>query len=94
MGANSLPETATRQRRDCDLNPGPSEPESSTLTTRLPSHPEVGLCNIIDAARIVCGAESMKRYGVRPSLCPIDRQQQRRPAGLLLSAVQAGDIDR
>jgi len=39
MGVNSLPETVTRQRRDCDLNPGPSAPESSTLTTRLPSHP-------------------------------------------------------
>jgi len=35
---NSLPKTVTRQRRDCDLNPGPSAPESSTLTTRLPSH--------------------------------------------------------
>ena len=36
MGVNfSLPETVTRQRRDCDLNPGPSVPESSTLTTRL-----------------------------------------------------------
>jgi len=33
-----LPKTVTRQRRDCDLNPGPSAPESSTLTTRLPSH--------------------------------------------------------
>ena len=31
-------EKFTRQRRDCDLNPGPSAPESSTLTTRLPSH--------------------------------------------------------
>ena len=40
MGVNSLPKTVTRQRRDCDLNPGPSVPESSTLTTRLPSHPE------------------------------------------------------
>ena len=39
MGVSSLPETVTRQRRDCDLNPGPSVPESSTLTTRLPSHP-------------------------------------------------------
>ena len=28
-----------RQRRDSDLKPGPSAPESSTLTTRLPSHP-------------------------------------------------------
>ena len=36
---NSLPKTVTRQRRDCDLNPAPSAPESSTLTTRLPSHP-------------------------------------------------------
>ena len=36
MGVNSLPKTVTRQRRGCDLNPGPSAPESSTLTTRLP----------------------------------------------------------
>jgi len=39
MGVNSLSKTVTRQRRDCDLNPGPSAPESSTLTTRLPSYP-------------------------------------------------------
>jgi len=39
MDANSLPKIVTRQRRGCDLNPGPSAPESSTLTTRLPSHP-------------------------------------------------------
>jgi len=39
MGVNSLPKTVTRQRRGCDLNPGPSVPESSTLSTRLPSHP-------------------------------------------------------
>jgi len=37
MGVNSLRKTVTRQRRDCDLNPGPSV--SSMLTTRLPSHP-------------------------------------------------------
>ena len=36
MGVNSLPKTVARQRRGCDLNPGPSAPESSTLTTRLP----------------------------------------------------------
>ena len=36
-GVNSLPKTVTRHRRGCDLNPGPSAPESSTLTTRLPS---------------------------------------------------------
>ena len=39
MGVNSLPKTVTRQRRGCDLNLGPTAPESSTLTTRLPSHP-------------------------------------------------------
>jgi len=39
MGANSLPKTVIRQRRGCDLNPNPSSPESSTLTTRLPSRP-------------------------------------------------------
>jgi len=32
MCVNSLPKTVTRQRRGCDLNPGPSAPESSTLT--------------------------------------------------------------
>jgi len=50
MGVNSLPETVTRQRRDCDLNHGPSVPESRTLTTRLPSHPE--LSNNIDDYRL------------------------------------------
>ena len=41
MGVNSLPKTVTQQRRDCDLNPGPSVPVSSTLTTRLPNNPGV-----------------------------------------------------
>jgi len=39
MGVNSLLKIVTRQHRGCDLNPGPSAPESSTLNTRLPSHP-------------------------------------------------------
>ena len=43
MGVNSLPKTVTRQRRGCDLNPGPYALESSTLTTRLLSHPHSGL---------------------------------------------------
>jgi len=42
MGVNSLPKTVTRQRRGCDFNPGPSAPESSTLTTQLPSHRKPG----------------------------------------------------
>jgi len=39
MDVNSVPKIVTRQRRGCDLNPGPSAPESSTLTTQLLSHP-------------------------------------------------------
>jgi len=42
MGVSSLPKTVTQQRRVCDLNPGPSAPESSTLTTRLLSHDQRG----------------------------------------------------
>jgi len=48
LGANSLPKTATRQRRDCDSKPGFSEPESGTLTTQPPSHP--GVCLVCHAA--------------------------------------------
>ena len=40
MGVNSLLKTVTRQRRGCNLNPGPSAPESSMLTTRLPNNPQ------------------------------------------------------
>jgi len=39
MGVNSLPKTVTWQHRGCDLNPCPTAPEYSTLTTRLLSHP-------------------------------------------------------
>jgi len=38
MGVNRLPKTVTRQHRGCNVNPDPTAPESSTLTTRLPSH--------------------------------------------------------
>jgi len=41
---NSLPKTVTRQRDDCHFNPGPSVPESSMLTTWLPSHPHPVKC--------------------------------------------------
>jgi len=52
MGVNSLPKTVTRQRRSCDLNPSPSAPESSTLTTRLPIHPHIRY--------ITCGKSTWK----------------------------------
>ena len=52
MCVNSLSTTVTRQRRDCDLNPGPSAPESSTLTTRLPSHPKSTYDSDLQRAKI------------------------------------------
>ena len=36
---NSLPRTVTQQCCGCDLNPGPTAPESSMLTIRLLGHP-------------------------------------------------------
>ena len=47
----------------------------------------------IDTVRIVWGAGSTKRSSVHLSVCPVDRQQQRRAAGLLPSARRAGDVD-
>jgi len=47
MDVNSLPETVIRQRRSCDLNPGSTAPEFSTLTTRLPSHVPIGEITVI-----------------------------------------------
>ena len=52
MGVNSLPKTVTRQRRGCDLNPGPSAPEYSTLTTRLPSHSVAAYHRVYDSRQL------------------------------------------
>ena len=49
-----MPETVTRQRRGCDLNPGPSAPESNTLTTRLPSRPQVDAGRGTDSCNLQC----------------------------------------
>jgi len=35
MDVSSLPETVTRQRHGCDLNPGSTAPESSTLKAKF-----------------------------------------------------------
>ena len=64
MGVNSLPKTVTRQRRDCDLNPGPSAPESSTLTTRLPSHPTMDVLSLFIS--VLCHSNWL----VRGESCP------------------------
>ena len=68
MGVNSLPKTVTRQRRGCNLNPGPSAPESSTLTTRLPSHPiqcntDKLLIHVLD--KVVSGWLQVSQFDLR-----------------------------
>ena len=76
---NSLPKTVTRQRRDCDLNPGPYAPESSTLTTRLPTWYH-GSRPIIDAAHAEYAKQGLRngRVSVHSSrlyaclsVCPV-----------------------
>ena len=54
MGVNCLPKTVTRQRRDCDLYPGPSASGFNTLTTRLPSHPNGYSKSWHSTAYLVC----------------------------------------
>ena len=55
------------------------------------------LDSLFDTVHIVCGAGSIKRSGVRTSICPsvsLSHQSNAVAAGLLLSAVRAKDIDR
>ena len=66
MGVNSLPKTVTRQRRDCNLNQSASAPESSTLTTRLPSHSTVIKTNT-QYTRSICCTHTHNRL---MALCP------------------------
>jgi len=68
-----LPKTVTRQHRGCDLDPGPSAPESSMLTTLLPSH----LIIIMITAMIIIPAKAFARdyiiTGVGLSVCLLPR---------------------
>ena len=66
MGVNSLPKTVTRQRRYCDLNPGISAPESSTLTTRLPE--ALGGGKVRRRRRAAAGRSSTAEYNKLSSL--------------------------
>jgi len=78
MGVNSLPKTVTRQRRSCDLNPGPFAPESSMLllTTGLPSAlGPVGISTKLGVQRLPCfvhiayGRESVLPWRRCDTLC-------------------------
>jgi len=68
MGVNSLPKVVTRQRRDCDLNAGPSAPESSMLTTRLPMIYSQLLLPQREISALSCMCEKCKCWHVRQIL--------------------------
>ena len=67
MGVNSLPKTVIRQCRDFDLNPGPSVPESSMLTTRLPSHSRQTSVKRVCVCVCVCALSAFRRNRRRVS---------------------------
>ena len=70
MGVNSLPKTVARPRRGCDLNPGPSAPESSTLNTRLASHraPTDSTCSYLSDCVQELSAERPRRDDLRATV--------------------------
>ena len=82
MGVSSLPKTVSRQRRDCDLNSGPSAPESSTLTTRLPSHPMSSVLLYFTACDVFYSEVSCNKLGDRRSLAADTRMWNDLPPGL------------
>ena len=74
MDVNSLPKTVTRQRRDCNLNPNPAAPESSTPTNRLPSHPRRDTETTERVTRVATGRIS---YCCAPVTDVVGRQRVR-----------------
>jgi len=76
MGVNSLPKTVTRQRRYCNLNRGPSVPESSTLTTRPPCWSTYLLTRL---ARVICDSWYLYVKRVHNCDCNATAMQLRRP---------------
>jgi len=71
ISVNSLPKTVIRQHRGCELNPGPSAPESSTLTTRLPSQPNVPL-------EVECMSHDQTEYGTEFLIQQLGQMQGKR----------------
>ena len=56
----------------------------------------IGLYHVLLTLPTYCAEQGIYNgpVSVCPSVCPIGRQQQRRPASLLLSALRAGDVSR
>ena len=76
---SSLPKTVARQRHDCDLNPGPSASEFSTLTTRGMKECRVAL-SLLPPPKLVALAT---REGCEAELCACWRAGQGRDGDVL-----------
>ena len=88
MDVNSLPKTVTRQRRDCNFNPGPTAPESSTLTTtRLPSHPCITLFKYEYIDDVIMNKGKLPR-----SFKTLNREHSQGLIGLVTRPQQGGEV--
>jgi len=91
---NSLPKTVTRERRGCDLNPGPSAPESSTL----PSHPgdilgHIQTCRLtLPRPTHIGAAAQCDPWNASPTSLDIARTEYFGPVQLLQLAGRCGKL--
>ena len=87
MGVHSLPKTVTRQRRGCGLNPGPTAPASSSLTTQLPSHRKHRRLTFHARKRDTAGMHSTGRTVSHENLKEIEQPFPLYPASCVLHCV-------
>ena len=62
MGVNSLPKTVTRQRRDCDLNPGPSVPDHCSNHSAIETL-DYRVLYLLTGVCVCSGLESGRLFG-------------------------------
>jgi len=105
----SAAQRGTQWRRQAPVNrrvdPLPPEPETVQSSSDDDAvRQAAGYCEVLPRACVPCNQhflhstrnrvyETVERRSFCPSVCPIDLLQQRWPAGLLLSALRAEDID-
>ena len=68
-----------RQRRGCDLDPDSSALESSTLTTRLPSHPVMNNNNNNNNTRICIASYGRNFRGAGARQCATEKRKRESP---------------
>jgi len=69
MGVNGLPKTVIRHRRDCDLNPGPTAPESMQHANHSATEPPVA--NVKSGAIVGVSDTKVEQHGVSYATTPL-----------------------